>query len=184
MLGAGRYDITFPANISRCAYLATVGDPGNGLVFKPNGVYTGSGPGARTVYIETKNVGGGLSAGIPFHLAVICPSAANVKIAVVGASGLPARGPAVISTVAGSNGTLVLTDPRVAITAHAARDWLVASVYCPVEARNELVRADPRAGIPVALTTAVWVRAADGQITARWNGMPPLSPPPGFLVSM
>src|SRR5215831_9860035 len=93
-------------------------------------------------------------------------------------------GPAVISTVAGSNGTLVLTEPRVAIVAQAGRVRLVASVYCPVEARHELVRADPRDGIPVALTTAVWVRAADGQITARWNGMPPLSPPPGFLVSM
>ncbi len=68
VLGAGRYDVTFSGNVSRCAYLATVGDPGNGLVFNPNGVYTGSGPSARTVYIETKNTGGGLSGGIPFHL--------------------------------------------------------------------------------------------------------------------
>jgi hypothetical protein len=91
MLGTGRYDLTFPANISKCAYLATVGDPGNGLVFNPNGVYTGSGPNSHTVYIETENIAGGLSAGIPFHLAVICPSAANATIVVVNASGLPGR---------------------------------------------------------------------------------------------
>src|SRR5579862_3994980 len=30
-LGAGRYDVTFPARIDSCAYLATVGDPGHGL---------------------------------------------------------------------------------------------------------------------------------------------------------
>src|SRR5690348_8142414 len=86
-------------------------------------------------------------------------------------------GPAVISTVAGSNGTLVLAEPRVAITAHAGRGWLVASVYCPADARNELVSGDPRAGSPLAATTAIVALAACGQITARWNGMPGLSPP-------
>src|SRR5215467_2224567 len=44
-----------------------------------------------------------------------------------------AAGPGVISTVAGSNGTLVLAEPRVASAAQAARAWLVTSVYCPVE---------------------------------------------------
>jgi hypothetical protein len=91
-LGAGRYDVTFPADISRCAYPATVGDPGNGLVFNPGGVYTGSGPDPGTVYVETKNPGGGLSAGIPFHLAVICPTAAGAKVAVVAANGRISRG--------------------------------------------------------------------------------------------
>jgi hypothetical protein len=37
--------------------------------------------------------------------------------------------------------------------------------------------------MPVALTTAMWVLAAFGQITARWNGMLSASPPPRFLVS-
>ncbi len=91
-LGAYRYDVTFPARISRCAYLATVGDPGNGLVSNPGGVYTGSGTNPGTVYVETKNQGGGLSAGIPFHLAVICPTAASVKVAVVAANGRISRG--------------------------------------------------------------------------------------------
>ena len=97
---------------------------------------------------------------------------------------LGARPEVVISTVAGSNGTLVLTEPRVAISAHADRTRLVATVYCPVEVLNELVRDDPREGSPLALTTAVSTLAAFGQMTARWNGIPEFSPPPGFLVSM
>src|SRR5579862_1094569 len=91
-LGTGRYDVTFPGYIGRCAYLATVGDPGSGLVYSPSGVYTGSGPNPSTVYVETKNPGGGLSGGIPFHLAVICPSANSVRVAVVAANGRIARG--------------------------------------------------------------------------------------------
>jgi hypothetical protein len=91
-LGTGRYDVTFPGYIGRCAYFATVGDPGSGLVYNPGGVYTGSGPTPSTVYVETKNPGGGLSAGIPFHLAVICPSAASARVAVVAANGRLSRG--------------------------------------------------------------------------------------------
>src|SRR5215469_17174407 len=92
-------------------------------------------------------------------------------------------GPGVISTVAGSNGTAVLTDPRVAIVAQVDRALLVTSVYCPTEGLNELVSDDPRAGSPLALTTAILTLAAGGQITARWNGIPSASPPPRFLVS-
>jgi hypothetical protein len=91
-LGWGRYNITFKESISACAYVATVGDPGRELVYYPSGVYTASGPDSRTVYIETKNPGGGLQSGVPFHLAVICPSAPNTRIAVVDSSGLPQRG--------------------------------------------------------------------------------------------
>src|SRR5580692_6365333 len=58
-LGTGRYDVTFPASVKKCAYLATVGDPGNALVYNPNNVYTGSASNPDTVYIETKNQGGG-----------------------------------------------------------------------------------------------------------------------------
>ena len=113
VLGAGRYDVTFPANISGCAYLATVGDPRNGLVFNPSGVYTGSGPNARTVYIETKNPGGGLNSGIPFHLAVICPNAANVETAVVNANGLPSRGSSLTSSFSTSTGQYTVATSRV-----------------------------------------------------------------------
>jgi hypothetical protein len=103
-LGAGRYDVTFAQSVKKCAYLATVGDPGNSLVASPNNVYTGSGNNPDTVYLETKNQGGGLSSGIPFHLAVICPSAANTKIAVVGANGIITRGSALTSSFNSATG--------------------------------------------------------------------------------
>src|SRR5215469_15926453 len=117
-LGAGRYDVTVPASVRNCAYLATVGDPGSNLVFSPAGVYTGSGPGARTVYIETKNPGGGLSDGIPFHLAVVCPSAARAETAVVNANGIPARGSALTSSFSPSTGQYTLATSQ-ALTACA-----------------------------------------------------------------
>jgi hypothetical protein len=122
-LGTGRYDVTFPANISRCAYLATVGDPGNALVFNPSGVYTGSGSNPGTVYVETKNPGGGLSAGIPFHLAVICPAAARVKVAVVAADGLISRGSPHTRSVSPAPGqyTLISNRPLSACVAVATR---------------------------------------------------------------
>ena len=82
-LGSGRYEVKFPHRFGdwadACAYLATVGDPGSALVFNPSGVYTGSGPDDRTVYIETKNPGGGLQDGVPFHLAVICAPAPQTR---------------------------------------------------------------------------------------------------------
>src|SRR6185437_13347201 len=90
-LGVGRYDVTFAADVSRCAYLATVGDPGNALVFNPSGVYTGTGPDTNTVYVETKNPGGGLTDGIPFHLAVVCSTATQSYIGVVRPIGLIQR---------------------------------------------------------------------------------------------
>jgi hypothetical protein len=107
-LGVGRYDVTFPSSVSSCAYLATVGDPGNALVYNPNGVYTGSGPNADTVYLETKNTGGGLSSGIPFHLAVVCPGAASANFAVVTASGLPARSSFLTSSYQAGTGSYVM----------------------------------------------------------------------------
>ncbi len=91
-LGNGRYDVTFTSDVTNCAYLATVGDPGHEQVFGPAGVYTGSASSPNAVYIETKNQGGGLTAGIPFHLAVISPTAANTRTAVVAATGLIVRG--------------------------------------------------------------------------------------------
>jgi hypothetical protein len=82
-LGTGRYQVTFPANVSGCAYLATVGDPGNGLVLNPSGAYTARGSNGNSVLVETKNPGGGLQGGIPFHLGVVCPDTGNGQVAVV-----------------------------------------------------------------------------------------------------
>jgi hypothetical protein len=103
-LGPGRYDVTFPASVKGCAYLASVGDPGNGTDTNPNGVYTGSSANPDQVYIETKNTGGGLSSGIPFHLAVLCPSAVRTHFAVVQASGLAARGSKLTSSYSSATG--------------------------------------------------------------------------------
>lgn len=107
-LGLGRYDVTFTNVVSGCAFLATVGDPANALVFNPSGVYTGTGPNTKTVYIETKNPGGGLTDGIPFHLAVVCGSAAKAKVLVVNATGLAGRGSSLTSAFSSSTGNYIL----------------------------------------------------------------------------
>jgi hypothetical protein len=110
-LGGGVYQVTFTQSVKTCAYLATVGDPGTGLVFAPGGVYTGSGPNTRTVYIETKNPGGGVSAGIPFHLAVVCPTARDTYGIVANASGLAVRGSSLTSTFNFQPGRYALVAP-------------------------------------------------------------------------
>jgi hypothetical protein len=106
-LGVGKYDVNFTAGVGACAYLATVGDPDNALVFNPSGVYTGSGSTANSVYIETKNPGGGLSDGVPFHLAVVCPNAASTKVLVVGANGMALRGSPLTSSCSSSTGNYI-----------------------------------------------------------------------------
>jgi hypothetical protein len=107
-LGTGRYDVRFPSKVSGCAFLAAVGDPGHALVYNPSGVYTGSGANPHVVYIETKNTGGGLTAGVPFHLAVICPGAPETRVAVVGADGAISRGSALTSSFEAATGQYVV----------------------------------------------------------------------------
>jgi hypothetical protein len=109
-LGAGRYQIRFASGVGGCAYLATVADPGNGLVFNPSGVYTGKGPDSRTVYIETKNPGGGLQAGVPFHLSVICPGTSSSRFAVVKANGGKQRGSIGTASIRGSTGNYQISN--------------------------------------------------------------------------
>lgn len=71
-LGPGRYEATFNQDVHGCSYVATIADPGNGVVFNPGLVFTASGhDSANGVYVETKNLGGGL-ADYPFHLQVNC----------------------------------------------------------------------------------------------------------------
>lgn len=103
-LGPGRYNLTFPSLKQPCAYLATVGDPANALVFNPSGVYTGSGPNSNTAYIETKNPGGGLSDGIPFHFVAVCGTSVNTGVAVVNTSGIPSRAGSLTSSFIASTG--------------------------------------------------------------------------------
>jgi hypothetical protein len=111
-LGSGRYNVTFASSVGACAFLATVADPGNALVFSPSGVYTGKGPNARTVYIETKNPGGGLQDGVPFHLAVICPETATSRFAVVKAGGAAHRASSGTTTSRPSTGNYLIANNR------------------------------------------------------------------------
>src|SRR4030095_3865192 len=94
-----------------------------------------------------------------------------------------AAGPATSSTVAGANGTVVPTEPRVATVAQLALT-LVTTTYSPGAALYELVSEEPRRARPRAFTTAMCARGAVEQITARWTVWRPCKPPPGFLVSM
>jgi hypothetical protein len=117
-LGAGRYNVRFTNAVRGCAYLATVGDPGNALVFNPSGVYTGSGPDANTVYIETKNPGGGLQDGVPFHLALICPGTSSARFTVTKAGGPAKRASAGTSSSRPATGTYsVVNAPNIAACA-------------------------------------------------------------------
>jgi hypothetical protein len=71
-LGVGRYEVAFNQNVGDCAYVASVGDPSDVLPTSPALVFTAGGhSGADDVYVETKNVGGGLT-DWPFHLTVNC----------------------------------------------------------------------------------------------------------------
>ncbi|MFN8570866.1 MAG: hypothetical protein U0132_02345 [Gemmatimonadaceae bacterium] len=90
--GNGIYRINFGFSVAPCAYIATVADPGNGLVFSPAGVYTASGSVLGEVYVETKNPGGGLQAGVPFHLMLICTGTSRTGYAVVKSTGTFQRG--------------------------------------------------------------------------------------------
>src|SRR4029450_10156172 len=111
-LGAGGYNIRFASSVAGCSYIATLADPGNALVYSPSGVYTGSGPDANTVYIETKNPGGGLQDGVPFHLALICPTTTNARLAGVKASGIAQRASAGTSSSRPSTGNYIVANNR------------------------------------------------------------------------
>jgi hypothetical protein len=94
-LGPGRYEVTFKTNVSKCAYTATIGHPGDQLVFNPALVFTAGGHASnKGVYIETKNLGGGLS-DAPFHLNVNC---SQKDRAVVDGNGTLIRGTAQSAT--------------------------------------------------------------------------------------
>jgi hypothetical protein len=64
------------------------------------------------VRVETKNPGGGLQPGVPFHLAVVCPSAPKTRVAVVGANGILDRGSAFLASFKGATGKYALVTTR------------------------------------------------------------------------
>lgn len=110
--GGGQFRVTFPMAVDRCAYLASVADPGNGLVPGPAIIETMSGPTPNTVDVETRNTAGTPQAGIPFHLVAACPGLADAGFVVVAAAGGSRRGfPRSGSTFRKSIGQYVVTAP-------------------------------------------------------------------------
>ena len=84
----GRYEVSFPFDVSRCGYTATIGDTGNGLVFAPGLIFTASGhTSSDGVYVETRDLNGVLT-NFPFHLNLTCTG----EFAVVNNWGLLVRG--------------------------------------------------------------------------------------------
>jgi len=153
-LGFGRYQVHFTSSVGTCAYVATVGDPANALVFNPSGVYTGSGPDASTVYIETKNPGGGLQDGVPFHLAAICPTAAQSYVIVVNDNGFPQRGSPLTSSFRSSTGEYTLvTSADISACATVATRGSVDTAVPFAPATVEIV------GGPANNTTGIEVRS-------------------------
>lgn len=152
-LGAGRYTVQFPTAVNGCALLATVADSGNALVYSPSYVYTATGPTTNSIYIETKNPGGGLQDGVPFHVAAVCPSVAKTRFAVVKVNGTLSRAnPGTTSTLL-STGKYQITH-NVVLTG-CARLATRGSVGTGVPfnpARMEIAPAPGTGG------TGVWVR--------------------------
>src|SRR5215475_14473287 len=103
-IGTGQYEVTFTSDVSGCAYVSTTQNAYSQAIqsYTAGGHLSSSG-----VYIETKNPGGGLSDGIPFHLAVVCPSAVSAHVLVVQSTGLAKRGSGLTSSFDLSTGNYV-----------------------------------------------------------------------------
>lgn len=156
-LGSGRYEVAFSGSVKACAFQATVADPGNGLVFSPSGVYVASSTNPKAVYIETKNPGGGLQDGVPFHLIVICTNAAKTKSAVVGIDGIANRASGATATFRASTGVYMMaTNLSLANCATVATRGSVNTDVPFSPATVEI------AGGPAPNTVAVQVRALLG----------------------
>jgi hypothetical protein len=120
-LGPGRFAVQFAAPVAGCAFLATVGDPAHDLAYMPRFIATGNGTDNRTVYVETRDLWGGLQDGVPFHLAVLCAQAPGTRVAVVRSEGLIKRGSHLTSAFRVSSGRLaVVTDVPVTTCATVA----------------------------------------------------------------
>jgi len=95
----GRYEVSFPFDVSHCGYTATIGDTANGLVYAPGLVYTAGGHSSSDgVYVETRDLNGAL-ANYPFHLNLTCTG----EFAVVNNWGLLIRGGSTTVSSVGSN---------------------------------------------------------------------------------
>ncbi|MEP7383151.1 MAG: hypothetical protein ABI910_15780 [Gemmatimonadota bacterium] len=152
-LGAGRYTVNFPTAVNSCAFLATVADSGNTLVYSPSYVFTASGPTTKSIYIETKNPGGGLQDGVPFHVAAICPNVAKTRYAVVKVNGtLHRANPGTTSTMLATGKYQITHNQNLTGCARIATRGSVGTGVPFNPARMEIVAA---AG---SGASGVWVR--------------------------
>jgi len=97
-LEAGTFEVTFPMNVSGCAYVASIGSTKDPFVFAPALAVTAAGHRSPNgVFVQTHALGNvppnsfGPKDGHPFHLIVSCPSS---SFAVVRPGGQLARGSA------------------------------------------------------------------------------------------
>ena len=74
-LNAGVYEVRFNRTVTRCAYVATIGLPGQGNP-PPGEISVASSPNPNGVRVDTAN-NAGAPADLPFHLAVHCGSDAG-----------------------------------------------------------------------------------------------------------
>lgn len=97
----GRYEVSFPFDVSHCGYTATIGDTSNGLVYAPGLVFTAGGHSSSDgVYVETRDLNG-ILANYPFHLNLTCTG----EFAVVDGGGSLARGGSTTVSSVGSGFT-------------------------------------------------------------------------------
>jgi len=108
----GQYNVHYDRNMATCTDIATIGDPSTNLVLGPGYVFANTGKPASSVYIETKNPGGGLSK-YPAHTASYCSATSPTLLgAVVGEDGTLARGHAGVSSTRTGLGTYEVTFPQ------------------------------------------------------------------------
>lgn len=88
----GEYEVIFHANMSNCAYVATIGDPADQNITTPGVIAIARGHdsvhGANDVYVKTRNLQGN-PADYPFHLQTRCGTGG--RWAVIGTTGNLAR---------------------------------------------------------------------------------------------
>lgn len=70
-LGLGVYEVIFGQNVTNCAFVASVGDPGEATGTNGAATVTRRAGNANGVRVETRNLAGAL-ADRPFHLIVVC----------------------------------------------------------------------------------------------------------------
>ena len=130
-LGAGRYNIRFASPVTGCAFIATWLIRATRSCSTRPACTPAAVPDANTVYIETKNPGGGLQDGVPFHLELICSSTANTRYAVVQATGAKQRSSSGMTATRLRSGNFQISSNNLGISACATVATRGSAEYWP-----------------------------------------------------